>query len=219
EAPTNSTEKEAAELWAFSAAILPAINACDADVATTLRNNADITLDTAPMSAGYAAVKAELESVYACMGITCAQVGGLIDEDAGDDSYVTGFEPCEDFAAIAGYIPVSDVSEHAELDLDVETLETEADKLSEEGFTAAYAIYSDGANSLSSYVITWSPLTLRLLLCHASCSDKNGSMRTVQGFSTEASGKLSGETYYDMWVDFWGFGDYADRFTGAACNG
>ncbi|CAN0456228.1 unnamed protein product, partial [Scytosiphon promiscuus] len=36
EAPTNSTEKEAAELWAFSAAILPAINACDADVATTL---------------------------------------------------------------------------------------------------------------------------------------------------------------------------------------
>ncbi|CAN0152758.1 unnamed protein product, partial [Scytosiphon promiscuus] len=88
-----STEKEAAELWAFSAAILPAINACDADVATTLRDNADITLDTAPMSAGYAAVKAELESVYVCMGITCAQdpeeeddSGDASSDSAGDDN-------------------------------------------------------------------------------------------------------------------------------------
>ncbi|CAM9655355.1 unnamed protein product, partial [Scytosiphon promiscuus] len=207
DAPTNSTDKEAAELWAFSAAILPAINACDAVVATTLRDNADITLDTAPMSAGYAAVKAELESVYPCLGITCAQVGGLIDEDAGDDSYVTGFEPCEDgegatnvtdgdYLAIAGYIPVSDVSEHAELDLDVETLETEADKLSEEGFTAAYTIYSDGANS-----------------------DKNGSMRTVQGFSTDAGEKLSGEPNFIVWSDYWGADDYADVFTSSACEG
>lgn len=41
---------------------------------------------------------------------------------------------------------VSDVSEHSELDLDVAIMETEADKQTPDGFTAAYAIYSVGEN-------------------------------------------------------------------------
>lgn len=39
---------------------------------------------------------------------------------------------------------VSDVSEHAELDLDVADMETGADELTDEGFAAAYLIYSEG---------------------------------------------------------------------------
>lgn len=64
--------KHAAELWAFAAAILPRINECSADVAHTLRANSDI--EFAPVSAGFVAVKEELEGVYACLGMTCDQV-------------------------------------------------------------------------------------------------------------------------------------------------
>ena len=74
------------------------------------------------MSEGFAVVKEALESVYTCMGITCAQVGGLLEE--GTTDYISGFEPCTDgaaasdsagattadsasetFAAMAGYTP------------------------------------------------------------------------------------------------------------------
>lgn len=39
---------------------------------------------------------------------------------------------------------VSDVTEHSELDLDVAIMEEEADKLTVDGFNAAYDIYSVG---------------------------------------------------------------------------
>ncbi|CAN0041796.1 unnamed protein product, partial [Hapterophycus canaliculatus] len=199
----DTTEKEASELWAFAAAILPRVNSCDPAVAAVLRANADITSADAPMTDGYATVKADLETVYECMGITCEYVGGLVDVDAVDGGYVADFAPCVDgatasgdFEAIAGYTPVSDVSEHAALDQDMAVMEAEADKRSDEGFAAAYTIYSVGANSA-----------------------KSDSTRTIQGFSTEAPGKLTGETYFDMWAGYWGAEDYADRFTASACNG
>lgn len=50
-------------------------------------------------------------------------------------------------------------------------------------------------------------------------SDKSDSLRTVQGFSTEAGVKLTGEEWYDMWVAYWGSDDYADVFTSSACEG
>ena len=111
---TNTvTDKEKAELWAFSAAILPLIDDCDAAVATTVRDNTDIANTVTPtMDVGWAALKADLETVYSCMGITCELIGGYIDEATGD--YVTGFDPCVDTAAadgtivdIAGYTPGS----------------------------------------------------------------------------------------------------------------
>ena len=50
-------------------------------------------------------------------------------------------------------------------------------------------------------------------------SEKTDSIRTVQAFSTEADGKLTGEKYFDIWADYWGAPDYADAFTSAACQG
>ncbi|CAM9517065.1 unnamed protein product, partial [Hapterophycus canaliculatus] len=88
--------KEASELWAFAAAILPRVNSCDPAVAAVLRANADITSADAPMTDGYATVKADLETVYECMGITCEYVGGLVDADDGDGGYVADFAPCVD---------------------------------------------------------------------------------------------------------------------------
>ncbi|CAM9814742.1 unnamed protein product, partial [Sphacelaria rigidula] len=85
--------KHAAELWAFAAAILPRVNECSADVAETLRANSDIDSEFAPVSAGFVAVKEELERIYACLGMTCDQVGGLLADDSATD-YVPGLEPC-----------------------------------------------------------------------------------------------------------------------------
>lgn len=67
-------EKHWAELWAFVAAILPRVDECSADVAQVLRANSDIDSESAPLSAGFVAVKEELESIYSCLGMTCGQV-------------------------------------------------------------------------------------------------------------------------------------------------
>ncbi|CBN77422.1 conserved unknown protein [Ectocarpus siliculosus] len=200
-------DKEAAELWAFSASILPWISACDAAVGTTVRDNTELGSASAPMADGYAAIKTQLETVYSCMGITCAQVGGLLDDTG---AYYTDFEPCDDststtdsatsatgtYADIAGYTPGSDVVEHSELDLDVADMEAGTDLESEAGLTAAYTAYSEGGNS-----------------------EKTDSTRTLQGLSTDADGKLTGEATFDVWEAYWGSPDYADQYTSAACQG
>lgn len=66
------------ELWSFTAAALPRIHECDSDVAATIRANTDIMSDDAPVSEGYASLKAKLESVYPCLGISCSQVESKI---------------------------------------------------------------------------------------------------------------------------------------------
>lgn len=70
----NGGDKEAAELWAFSAAMLPRIHECNEEVAVLVRANTDIASDDAPMSEGYVFLKEQLESVYSCLGISCSQV-------------------------------------------------------------------------------------------------------------------------------------------------
>ena len=66
--------KSWAEGWAFSAAVLPQIAQCDAGAATTIRDNLDVA-NAEPMKDGVAAVKAAIEGVYDCLGITCTDVG------------------------------------------------------------------------------------------------------------------------------------------------
>ena len=63
-----------ADAWAFAAAILPRIDQCSSTAAATIKTNIDIAAAT-PMAGGFAAVKAAMESTYACLGITCADVG------------------------------------------------------------------------------------------------------------------------------------------------
>merc|ERR1719428_366772 len=93
--------KEFAEGAAFSAAILPRIHACDASAAKVVSDNMNMEIgESARMSAGFGAVKKAFESVYPCLGMTCASVGGLILTGA---EYYEGAEPCMDL--IAGYEP------------------------------------------------------------------------------------------------------------------
>ena len=52
------------------------------------------------------------------------------------------------------------------------------------------------------------------------CSEKDGGViRTIQGFSTEADGKLDDEPFFEIWKAYWGAPDYADAFTTSACQG
>jgi len=82
--------KERAEGDVFSAAVLPRVAACDVGAAQTISDNLAYAA-TSPMSSGFAAVKAAFESTYACLGVTCEDIGGLI--RAGNDHYA-GAEPC-----------------------------------------------------------------------------------------------------------------------------
>jgi hypothetical protein len=69
-------EKANAEGWAFAAALLPFVDACDSTVSQTLYDNINMGLGTAGMVPdGYVAVKTAIESTYACLGITCNDVG------------------------------------------------------------------------------------------------------------------------------------------------
>ncbi|KAJ1398703.1 hypothetical protein B484DRAFT_406579, partial [Ochromonadaceae sp. CCMP2298] len=94
-----------------------------------------------------------------------------------------------DFAAIAGYQPQNDVTEHAKIDLDMQIV-------SGSNVTAAYIAYSQGGNSVKS----------------------SGAMRTIQGFSTGFS-SMQGEKWYDIFAAYWSDDAYADTFTSSACLG
>merc|ERR1719265_1411092 len=84
--------KEKAEGAAFSAAILPRIATCDSSAAQIISMNMNIDSLT-PMTSGFTVVKQAFESTYACLGITCENVGGLILEGK---EYYESAEPCTD---------------------------------------------------------------------------------------------------------------------------
>jgi len=73
----NGSHKELAEGAVFSAAILPLVAGCSSTAAKLISDNMKID-SSAPMKAGFTAVKQAFESTYSCMGVTCADVGGLI---------------------------------------------------------------------------------------------------------------------------------------------
>jgi hypothetical protein len=89
--------KERAEGDVFSAAILPRIDNCDTSAATTISNNQGYNAAT-PMGDGFAAVKEAYESVYTCLGITCADIGCLI--ETGTTCYAD-FSECSDEVSAA----------------------------------------------------------------------------------------------------------------------
>jgi hypothetical protein len=87
--PDNGA-KEKAEGAVFAAAVLPLIHSCNAADATLISDN--MKIDSAnPMAAGFTKVRQAFESNYACLGITCADVGGLVQTWP---KYYDEFSPC-----------------------------------------------------------------------------------------------------------------------------
>jgi hypothetical protein len=87
-----------AEGGTFAAGVLPVVHYCSPTAAATIAASINLGAGTAAgASYGYVdfpAVKAAFESVYGCMNITCADVGGLYDSGVG--GYYAGAEPCTD---------------------------------------------------------------------------------------------------------------------------
>jgi hypothetical protein len=107
--------KTVSEGTAFSNAILPRVHACDPAAAKIISDNMKEPMHAASsMSDGFAKVKAAFESTYKCMGVTCADVGGLWLTD----DYHPEAAPCAPYAQITGYEPASSVVQHSLIDLD-----------------------------------------------------------------------------------------------------
>ena len=150
----NSSTKEWAEAATFAASVLPRVAQCSASAAAAIDSKTKLGAGAADFNL----VKDSFEAQYACMGITCADVGGLLDTSASALTYYPGAVPCVDSAAgsgeeteqaeIAGYQPASVVTDHNAIDQDQMAieLELEADPAD---FSTARDIYTRGGNSKS----------------------------------------------------------------------
>jgi len=85
--------KEIGEGWAFTAAIIGEVNACNPAAAKLLDDNMNIAA-TAAVKDGHLKVVQTIQKVYKCLGIKGEDVGGLV--NTADDSYYAGMAPLED---------------------------------------------------------------------------------------------------------------------------
>ena len=114
----DQSQKNAAEGAVFTAAVLPLVHKCNVAAAKTISDEMKFGLYDQGDYPDFAAVKAAFESTYDCLGITCADVGSLPATTACNDTNPNG----KAWPDIAGYTPGSDVTKHANLDLDQQAL-------------------------------------------------------------------------------------------------
>jgi hypothetical protein len=92
----DNCDKSWAEGWAFAAAVLPRLHYCSTstnDVAKLVAENLDVAITAGQqMKDGFKALKEAVESVYSCMGITCAEVG----EFQTSTGVYEGMDACKD---------------------------------------------------------------------------------------------------------------------------
>jgi len=87
----QGTEKEKAEGAVFAAAVLPRLHYCSAGAAATVYEN----MKLGATSTSFEAVKIAFEANYACMNITCMDVGGLVNPSTSGVYYAES-SPCLD---------------------------------------------------------------------------------------------------------------------------
>jgi hypothetical protein len=81
-------DKEKGEGAVFAAAIVPRVAYCNAADAATIMSN----MKVGAASTSFAAVKAAFENNYACMEISCEEVGGIW--LSAESRYLDGADPC-----------------------------------------------------------------------------------------------------------------------------
>lgn len=85
----DSREKSQAEGATFAAAVLPLIADCSPTDAKTIYDHMSVGHTT---KTNFAAVKKAFENTYICLGITCDDVGGLV--EIGNNGFLPGAEAC-----------------------------------------------------------------------------------------------------------------------------
>jgi hypothetical protein len=86
-------EPYGAQAAAFAAAVLPLVHHCDPDAAKLIHDNLK-TQNKANVN--FIAVKRALERNYACLKVTCTQVGGIYNPLA-ENFYFENAQPCIEF--------------------------------------------------------------------------------------------------------------------------
>lgn len=127
-------EKELGYGTIFAAAILPSIDACSSADATTIATN----LAPTATSTDFNAVKTAFENNYDCLGITCEQINGLVDDDG---AFLPGAESCGATAAPdAPPAPAAPAAESTSDMADTDTAAAEESSASMTGVVASAAI-------------------------------------------------------------------------------
>lgn len=98
---TGSEEKYEAKGASYAASLLPYVEACKASHANFLYET--LKVGSSDQDINFGRLKTMLEEIYPCLGITCAQVGGLYK----DDDYLGGADPCFDTTPIVDRSPAS----------------------------------------------------------------------------------------------------------------
>jgi len=112
--------KESAEGLTFTKGIMPLVAACDSKAAEIIRQNT-LVGKRDHNSKSWTDVKKALESTYACLGMTCEQVNGLVQGDAesgsdcktkdkGDGAFCKEADPCSDSAPGPSPTPTAPVT-------------------------------------------------------------------------------------------------------------
>jgi hypothetical protein len=91
----NEGDKAKGEGAVFAAAILPRIHQCNPTDAVTIANS----MKVGASATSFADVKTAFENNYACMQMTCAEVGGLWKNS--ENKYYDGASPCGDTVSAA----------------------------------------------------------------------------------------------------------------------
>jgi len=92
----EQSEAASAELTVFAAGVLPRVHFCSPTDAATIYAN--VKGKIAPENVDFTALKTAFENTYDCLGITCADVGGLVDSVNG--GYLDVAAPCGGITAV-----------------------------------------------------------------------------------------------------------------------
>eukprot|EP00092_Neocalanus_flemingeri_P032860 GFUD01035738.1.p1 GENE.GFUD01035738.1~~GFUD01035738.1.p1 ORF type:complete len:451 (-),score=87.11 GFUD01035738.1:395-1747(-) len=90
----GGSPKEKAEGVAFLGSIIPRLDSCSPQDAKIALQHMWIDGDMKATDNGYQTVKEAFERNYVCLGVKCADIGGLLDDNTAD--YYSDFRPCTD---------------------------------------------------------------------------------------------------------------------------
>ena len=208
---SGRTAKQAGELFAFASTILPFIHAVDPAAAKMLYTHVwEMPADPADDVNTLADIKSAIEATYPKLGfgagigtIKCSDIGQL---GSPTKQYLSG---CVDTVSstiedYAGYEPITDVTMHSRIDLDLEAITTAANiggtcgsscKLSD--CSVATTVMADGTGcNYDGTTLPW-PTTADGsfdIWTNGEHSKKSTSMRTIRGFVSGAKTKASGNS-------------------------
>jgi len=128
----STVAKEQGEGFIFSQAVIGHINTCDPAVAATLASNLDVSVTGAYMPDGYASVVAEVQTTFPCLGIYCADIGGLVSSSDDGIVYYEGLGVCTDPTAP----PATDAPTDAPIPTDSASVVAPLSALALAGFAA-----------------------------------------------------------------------------------